>query len=104
MREPRIVDGLPRADAVYMEPVVQPDYAVGRQLANADKPSTPAAYTVNRAMLEAGACPELLVLHSLPRLDELALDVDATPFNGYWREASNAVHVRMALLEEILGG
>lgn len=99
-----IAEGLPRADAVYMEPVVQPDYGVGRHLAEADKPSTPAAYRVDRAMLEAEARPELLVLHSLPRLDELSLDVDATAHNGYWREAANAVHIRMALLEEILGG
>ncbi|MGW4509173.1 aspartate/ornithine carbamoyltransferase family protein [Streptomyces sp. NPDC004436] len=98
-----ITEGLPRADAVYMEPVVQPDYGVGRQPARADKPSTPTPYKVDRAMLASGARPELLVLHSLPRLDELSPDVDATPHNGYWREAANAVHVRMALLEQMLG-
>ncbi|MEU8029353.1 hypothetical protein [Streptomyces sp. NPDC049099] len=94
---------LPSADVVYLEPVVQPDYEVGRHLATEGKPTTPDTYRVTRELLERTARPELLVLHSLPRQDELATDVDTTPHNGYWREAANAVHIRMALLEEMLG-
>ncbi|MFJ9662268.1 aspartate carbamoyltransferase [Streptomyces griseoflavus] len=91
------------ADFVYMEPVVQPDYTVGRSAAPAHKPATPDAFRVDRALLENHAGPHLRVLHSLPRQDELCTDLDDTSFNGYWAEARNGVPVRMALLDLMLG-
>ena len=38
------------------------------------------------------------VLHPLPRLDELAVDVDATPYAYYFQQAENGLFVRQALL------
>lgn len=96
-------EALPLADIAYLEPVVQPDYAVGRDLPPDTKPCTPPAYKVTRGLLEQAARPDLLVLHSLPRQDELSTDVDPTPHNGYWREAANGIHVKMVLLERMLG-
>jgi aspartate carbamoyltransferase catalytic subunit len=43
------------------------------------------------------------VLHPLPRVGEIATDVDALPNAGYFRQASNGVPVRMALLAMLLG-
>jgi len=43
------------------------------------------------------------VMHSLPRRDEIPVDVDDTRHAGYWVEAYNCVLVRMALLALILG-
>lgn len=43
------------------------------------------------------------VLHPLPRVGEIATDVDALPNAAYFRQASNGVPVRMALLAMLLG-
>ncbi|HEX2884085.1 MAG TPA: aspartate carbamoyltransferase, partial [Candidatus Limnocylindria bacterium] len=44
-----------------------------------------------------------MILHSLPRMDELTPDVDETRHQRYWVEASNGVSLRMALLALVLG-
>jgi aspartate carbamoyltransferase catalytic subunit len=97
--EEAIVD----ADVIYMEPVVQPDYSKPRQEAEEDQGLTPAAYKVTRDLLHEKGKSDVLVLHSLPRMDELPPDVDLTRHCGYWVEASNGVLVRMALLALLLG-
>jgi aspartate carbamoyltransferase catalytic subunit len=91
------------ADLVYMEPVVQPDYSKPRQEASEDRGLTPSAYRVTRELLHDKGKSDVLVLHSLPRMDELPQEVDITRHCGYWVEASNGVLVRMALLALILG-
>jgi len=91
------------ADVIYMEPVVQPDYSKPRQEAAEDRGLTPAAYKVTRELLREKGKSDVLVLHSLPRMDELPTEVDLTRHCGYWVEASNGVLVRMALLALVLG-
>jgi aspartate carbamoyltransferase catalytic subunit len=49
--------------------------------------------------LPAGA----IVMHPLPRVDEIAPEVDADPRAAYFRQAANGVAIRMALLEMLLG-
>jgi len=51
----------------------------------------------------AGAKPQLIVMHPLPRAGEIAPEVDSTPHAAYFRQAFLAVPVRMALLNAILG-
>ena len=46
---------------------------------------------------------DAIVLHSLPRMDELPPDVDSTRHARYWFEAFNGVVMRMALLALVLG-
>jgi aspartate carbamoyltransferase catalytic subunit len=48
--------------------------------------------------------PEAIVLHPLPRVDEIATGVDADPRAAYFRQAHNGVYIRMALLDHVLGG
>ena len=91
------------ADVIYMEPVVQADYTQSRVEAAEDKGSTPAAYRVTRELLRDKAKGEAIILHSLPRMDELPADVDATRHARYWVEAFNGVVMRMALLSLVLG-
>lgn len=47
---------------------------------------------------------KLVILHPLPRLSEIATDVDADPRAHYFIQAANGVPVRMALLASILRG
>ncbi|MEK6850943.1 MAG: aspartate carbamoyltransferase [Candidatus Thermoplasmatota archaeon] len=60
-------------------------------------------YRVDAGMLR-DARKGLIVMHPLPRVDEVAPEVDATPHARYFEQAFNGVPVRMALLSLILGG
>jgi aspartate carbamoyltransferase catalytic subunit len=91
------------ADVIYMEPVVQADYTQSRVDPTAEKGTTPAAYQVTRRLLQEKAKQDSIVLHSLPRMDELTTDVDCTRHARYWAEAANGVSLRMALLALVLG-
>jgi aspartate carbamoyltransferase catalytic subunit len=91
------------ADVIYMEPVVQPDYTKSRQEATSDKGFTPENYRVTRELLAEKAKSDAIILHSLPRMDELPPDVDITRHSRYWQEAFYGVVMRMALLSLVLG-
>lgn len=43
-----------------------------------------------------------VVLHPLPRVDEISPEVDIDPRAAYFRQAHGGVHVRMALLDQLL--
>lgn len=43
-----------------------------------------------------------IVMHPLPRLDEITTDVDADPRAAYFRQARNGLFIRMALLKVLL--
>jgi aspartate carbamoyltransferase catalytic subunit len=60
------------------------------------------AYLINRAFLR-GAKPDLSVMHPLPRVTEIATDVDGTPHALYFRQMRHGVYVRMALIALVLG-
>ncbi len=90
-------------DVIYMEPVVQPDYTKSRQEATDDKGLTPVEYKITKDILLKKAKQDAIVLHSLPRQDELTADVDSTRFARYWVEAFNGVVMRMTLLALVLG-
>lgn len=59
------------------------------------------SYVVNRALVER-TNPEITIMHPLPRVDEIATDVDDLPGAAYFRQATNGVWVRMALLALVL--
>ncbi len=44
-----------------------------------------------------------VIMHPLPRVDEIAGEVDSDPRAAYFRQAENGLYVRMALLNMILG-
>ena len=49
------------------------------------------------------AKPDMAVLHPLPRVNEIALDVDDDPRAAYLEQVQNGVYVRMALIMTLLG-
>ncbi|HLK45763.1 MAG TPA: hypothetical protein VKT18_07225, partial [Acidimicrobiales bacterium] len=65
--------------------------------------TTPRSYQVTRELLAQRAKTRSIILHSLPRMDELPSDVDETRHARYWQEAFNGVVLRMALLSLVLG-
>ncbi|MGC8564822.1 MAG: aspartate carbamoyltransferase [Thermoplasmata archaeon] len=60
------------------------------------------SYRVDLALLEK-AKKDMIVLHPLPRIDEIAPEVDYTPHAKYFEQAFNGVPVRMAILSLVLG-
>lgn len=49
------------------------------------------------------AKPDMAVLHPLPRVNEIALNVDDDPRAAYFEQVQNGVYVRMALILTLLG-
>jgi aspartate carbamoyltransferase catalytic subunit len=58
---------------------------------------------VNKKLLKEREFKKTLVMHPLPRVDELTHDVDADPRSMYFKQAAYGVPVRMALLALLLG-
>ena len=58
-------------------------------------------YQIDRETLSA-AGDGLTVMHPLPRVDEIAPDVDGTSYAAYFEQSHNGVPVRMALLDYLL--
>jgi aspartate carbamoyltransferase catalytic subunit len=60
------------------------------------------AYNLSNSML-AGSRSNMAIMHPLPRVNEIAADVDSNPKAYYFQQALNGVYVRQALLAAILG-
>jgi aspartate carbamoyltransferase catalytic subunit len=98
-----VEEAIAEADVILVEPVVQPDYTKSRDERAGDVGLTPANYKITRDLLANKAKSDAILLHSLPRMDEIPPDVDITKWSRYWQEAFNGVVVRMALLALVLG-
>jgi aspartate carbamoyltransferase catalytic subunit len=59
------------------------------------------SYRITPELL-TGVRKHLIILHPLPRVDEIDYRVDALPYARYFDQARNAVPVRMALLQEVM--
>jgi aspartate carbamoyltransferase catalytic subunit len=59
-------------------------------------------YIVDRDLLSVMR-PDSIVMHPLPRIDEITVEVDADPRAAYFRQAQNGLYIRMALLAACLG-
>lgn len=59
-------------------------------------------YLLTRPML-CKAKPNLKILHPLPRVNEIAYDIDDTPYAYYFQQAHNGLYARQAILCDTLG-
>lgn len=59
-------------------------------------------YILNKAKLEL-ARKDMLILHPLPRVNEISVEVDDDPRAVYFKQAQYGVYVRMALIYTLLG-
>ena len=60
------------------------------------------SYAITAALMRQ-ARQDTLIMHPLPRVDELAHEIDSDPRAAYFRQASYGLPVRMALLATVLG-
>ena len=103
-RADHVADVIGLSDVIYMEPVVQADYTKSVDTApDEEKGTTPENFKVTADLLKDKGKGSSIVLHSLPRMDELTPDVDATRHARYWQEAYYGVVMRMALLSLVMG-
>jgi aspartate carbamoyltransferase catalytic subunit len=89
---------LPSLDVLYVTRIQKerfPDESEYREVAG--------QYQIDSSELKT-ASDDLTVMHPLPRVDEIAHDVDDTDHAQYFQQAHNGVPVRMALLDLLLGG
>ena len=91
-------DVIQEADVLYVTRIQKerfPDPAEYNKVAG--------TYRIDNAMLRE-AEKDAIVMHPLPRIDEIAPEVDNTEHAKYFEQAFNGIPVRMALLCSILGG
>ncbi len=88
---------LQKADVVYMTRVQKERFSDQKQYEKMKN------FFILTADLVKNAKPNLVVMHPLPRVDEITIDVDALPNAAYFRQMKNGVYIRMALLAEVLG-
>lgn len=61
------------------------------------------SYRITLPVLE-GVRDNLIIMHPLPRVDEIAQEVDQTKYAKYFKQAFYGIPVRMALLAILLNG
>jgi aspartate carbamoyltransferase catalytic subunit len=59
-------------------------------------------YRLTAGML-GGVREGMKILHPLPRVNEIATDVDETPYAWYFKQAGDGMYVRMAIISYLLG-
>ncbi|MBI1940354.1 MAG: aspartate carbamoyltransferase [Acidobacteria bacterium] len=89
---------LPEVDVVYQTRVQKERF--GDRIADYEK--CRGVYVINAETLRLMKA-KAIIMHPLPRLDEITMDVDNDPRAAYFRQAQNGLYVRMALLTQVLG-
>jgi len=87
---------LPEVDVVYMTRIQKERF------------TDPAAYDAVKGIyrIDKNAMGRMrkygVLMHPLPRVDEISPEVDDDPRSAYFRQARNGLHIRMALLDRLL--
>ena len=95
--EPDLAKVLPHVDVVYQTRVQKERFAN-----EVEYLAVKGTYILDQAMYER-LNPGAIVMHPLPRVDEITTEVDFDPRSAYFRQARNGVYIRMALLNLVLG-
>jgi len=94
--EPDLAKAMNEVDVVYQTRIQRERFATPDEYLTAR-----GIYIItpeNMANLKSTA----IVMHPLPRVDEISPEVDSNPRAAYFRQAQNGVFVRMALLHQLL--
>lgn len=91
-----IEEALPELDVLYVTRLQRERFPDPAAFAN-----FAATYRVTPDLLER-AKPSMIVLHPLPRVDEIDPAVDSLPCAKYFQQAHYGVPVRMAMLHEVM--
>jgi len=86
-----------QADVIYMTRIQKERFTEPEQYERLK-----GSYVLNRGLVESGN-RNIVIMHPLPRIDEIAGDVDKLANAVYFRQAHNGVYLRMALLALVCG-
>lgn len=92
----RLEEVLPKLDLLYMTRVQKE-----RFFNEEDYVRMKDFYILDKAKMDQ-AGPDMLVLHPLPRVNEISTEVDSDPRAAYFKQAQYGVYVRMALILTLL--
>lgn len=93
----RLDDVMPELDFLYMTRVQKE-----RFFNEEDYVRLKDFYILDRPKMEL-AKSDMLVLHPLPRVNEISVDIDSDPRAAYFKQVQYGVYVRMALILTLLG-
>ena len=69
---------------------------------NMDATAVRGSYLLNAEVMKH-AKPDAMIMHPLPRVNELAYELDDDPRAAYFEQSANAVPIRMALIASLIG-
>ena len=92
----RLEDTMPKLDLLYMTRVQKE-----RFFNEEDYVRLKDFYILDKAKMEL-AKPDMMVLHPLPRVNEISVEVDDDPRAAYFKQVQYGVYVRMALILTLL--
>ena len=92
----RLEDALPKLDILYMTRVQRE-----RFFNEEDYVRMKDFYILDKTKMEL-ARPDMFVLHPLPRVNEISVEVDTDPRAAYFRQVQYGVYIRMALILTLL--
>ena len=92
----RLEDTMPKLDLLYMTRVQKE-----RFFNEEDYVRLKDFYILDKAKMEQ-AKPDMMVLHPLPRVNEISVEVDDDPRAAYFKQVQYGVYVRMALILTLL--
>lgn len=88
---------IPQVDVLYVTRIQKERFPDAAEYAKVK-----GTYKIDLELLK-NAKKDLIILHPLPRVDEIAAEVDTTPQARYFQQVWNGIVVRMALLALVLG-
>lgn len=92
-----VYDAMKNSDVLYQTRVQKERFNSPVEYANVK-----GAYIIDTQLME-DAPRKMIVMHPLPRVDEIDTDVDKDPRAAYFRQMENGLYVRMAILALVLG-
>ncbi len=92
-----LTEAIPLSDIIYMTRIQAERFSDPMEYEKVKN-----SYVLTRELL-SNAKPGMKVLHPLPRVNEIALDVDDSPQAYYFKQAQNGMFVREALIAHMLG-
>lgn len=87
---------LPEVDVVYQTRIQRERFPT-----QGEYEESRGVYVVDQAAMNR-LNPNAILMHPLPRVDEITPEVDADPRAAYFRQAHNGVFIRMALLSSVI--
>lgn len=92
-----LVASMPQLDVLYMSRVQRERFISEEEYLRLKD------FFILTADKMALAKPDMIVLHPLPRVNEIAVEVDSDPRAAYFLQVKNGMYVRMALIMKLLG-